>query len=107
MLSNAIMWILLRRPPLPDAPYWPGRRAVSLLDAVAWPAAWATLATQLQQSVGIVGPMIIALAALLGVRRAHRAVLHNHSYHFTTLRCGRAIATLLLLGTVIWMTTAS
>jgi hypothetical protein len=31
------MWMLLVRSPPPDAPYWPGRRWLSAIDAVAWP----------------------------------------------------------------------
>ena len=54
--SNAIMWLVLTRAPLPDAPYWPGRCLLALADAVAWPAGWIALATQLPQPAGIVGP---------------------------------------------------
>lgn len=95
------MWLVLTRAPLPDAPYWPGRRLLALADAVAWPAGWIALATQLPKPVGIVGPVIIALAVLSAVGRVHRASLRNHRYHFTTWRWGRIGAMLLLFGVVI------
>jgi hypothetical protein len=99
--SNAIMWLVLTRAPLPDAPYWPGRRPLALVDAVAWPAAWIAVATHLPQPAGIVGPMIIALAVLSALGRARRAALQNHRYHFTTWRWGRAAAVLLLMGLLL------
>lgn len=99
------MWLVLTRAPLPDAPYWPGRRLLALADAVAWPAGWIALAMQLPQPAGIVGPMVIALAVLSAVGRAHRAVWQNHRYHFTTWRWGRVVIGLLLLGLVLKLAT--
>jgi hypothetical protein len=95
------MWLVLTRAPLPDAPYWPGRRLLALVDAVAWPAAWIGFATQLPKPAGIVGPMIIALAVVSALGRAHRAGLQNHRYHFTTWRWGRAAVVLLLIGLLL------
>jgi hypothetical protein len=95
------MWLLITRAPLHDAPYWPGRRLLALGDAVAWPAAWIVLAAQLPEPSGIVGPMVIALAALSLLGRARRAVVQNHRYHFTTWRWGRVAAMLLLMGSVM------
>lgn len=95
------MWLVLTRAPLPDAPYWPGRQLLALVDAVAWPAAWIAVATRVPEPAGIVGPMVIALAALSALGRAHRAAMHNHRYHFTTWRWGRAVVGLLLMGFVM------
>jgi hypothetical protein len=95
------MWLFLTRAPRPDAPYWPGRRLLALVDAVAWPATWIALATQLPQPAGIVGPMVIALAVLSMLGRVHRAAMQNHRYHFTTWRWGRVVACLLLVGFVL------
>lgn len=95
------MWLVISRAPLPDAPYWPGRRLLALGDAVGWPAACIVLASQLPEPSGIVGPMVIALAALSALGRAQRAVGQNHRYHFTTWRWGRVAATLLLIGFVL------
>jgi hypothetical protein len=100
-LSNAIMWLVLTRAPLPDAPYWAGRRLLALVDAIAWPAAWIVLATRLPEPVGIVGPMVVALAALSAGGRIHRAGWVNHRYHFTTWRWGRVVVGLLLTGIVL------
>lgn len=95
------MWLVLTRAPLPDAPYWPGRRLLSLGDAVAWPAAWIAVATRVPEPAGIVGPMVIALAVLSALGRVHRAAMQNHRYHFTTWRWGRVAAGLLLIGLVL------
>lgn len=95
------MWLVLTRAPLPDAPYWSGRRTLALVDAVAWPAAWIALAMHLPQPVGIAGPMVIALAVLSAVGRAYRAAWQNHRYHFATWRWGRVAAGLLLIGLVL------
>lgn len=95
------MWLILTRAPLPDAPYWPGRRLLALADAVAWPAAWSALVMQFPQPAGIVGPTVIALAALSAVGRVHRAAWQNHRYHFTTWRWGRILVGLVLIGLVL------
>lgn len=92
------MWLVLSRAPRPDAPYWPGRAVLALVDAVIWPAAWIALALHLPQPAGIVGSMFIAVAGLSLLSRTHRAVRRNHRYHFTTWRWGRLAAVLLLLG---------
>jgi hypothetical protein len=95
------MWLVLTRAPLPNARYWPGRRLLALVDAIGWPAAWVAAATQLPQPVGIVGPMVIALAVLSALGRVHRAALENHRYHFTTWRWGRVAVSVMLVGLVM------
>lgn len=105
--SNAIMWIVLARTPRRDAPYWPGRRLLAFADAVLWPVGWIVMATHLPPPVGIVGQVVIALAVLSAIGRAHRAVVYNERYHFTTWRWGRVLIALLLLGAVIKLTTAA
>ena len=97
------MWLLLARTPLPDVPYWPGRRVLADVDAVAWPLVWIALALQLPRPLGIVGSVLIALATLSAFGRVHRALWLNHRYHFTTWRCGRVVAGLLLIGVVLKM----
>jgi hypothetical protein len=71
------------------------------VDAVAWPAAWVTLFTQLPAPAGVIGPMIVAIALIAGLGRARRAVWQNHRYRFTTWRWGRIVAALLLTGLVL------
>ena len=74
------MWLVLTRAPLPDAPHWPGRRLLALVDAVAWPVGWLVLAAGLlHQSTGLwlllsapwllVAILSIGLAQALGRRR--------------------------------------
>lgn len=99
--SNVIMWLVLARTPRPDAPYWPGRRLLALADALAWPAGWVVLATQMPPPAGVVGPTIATLAVLCAIGRAHRALWQNQRYHFTTWRWGRIFAALLLVGVVM------
>ncbi len=99
--EGMIMWILLPRLEPPDAPHWPGRRLLACADAVLWPLAWCVLATQIAPRAGIVGPMVIALAALCAARRIGRAVRLNHRYFFTTWRWGRLALCLLAVALVL------
>ena len=95
------MWLVVARAPLPDAPYWPGRRLLALLDAVVWPSAWIVLATHLPEGAGVFGPMVIALGVLTALARARRALWENHRYHFTTWRWGRLVLALFLIGVLM------
>lgn len=95
------MWIILPRLAPPDAPYWPGRRLLACADAVLWPLAWGVLAMQIAPRVGIVGPMVTALAALCAVRRLCRAVWLSHRYFFTTWRWGQLALCLLAFALVL------
>ncbi|MEO6410068.1 MAG: hypothetical protein ABIO45_15120 [Burkholderiaceae bacterium] len=45
--------------------------------------------------------MVIALSVLLGLNRLHRAVWLNHRYRFTTWRCGKVAAGLMVIGLVM------
>lgn len=95
------MWLLIGRTPAPDAPYWPGRRWLAAVDAVAWPVALTLAFHAASQQLGIVGPMFVAVALLVAVRRAYRAIFANHRYRFTTWRWGQVAAALLLVGLVL------
>ena|SRR5438309_629957 len=92
------MWLVLLRPPRPDAPQWPGRHALALVDAVAWPLAWIAFASHLPARGGLVGGFVVALACLCALTRAWRAVCENHRYFFTTWRWGKPLLWLLMLG---------
>ena len=98
------MWIIFTRAPRPDAPYWPGRRWLAALDAVAWPVAWAVVVARAPMQTGIVGMLSIACTALFAVSRLQRALLRNKRYRFTTWRWGRALTVLLLLGLMMKLT---
>lgn len=95
------MWLVFARTPRPDAPYWPGRRLLALADAVAWPAGWILFATQWPPPAGIVVPMVVALAVLSAIGRAHRALWQNERYHFTTWRWGRVLGATLLVAVAL------
>lgn len=95
------MWLLYARAPLPDAPYWPGRRPLALLDALGWPGLIAAMVSSLSMQTGIVGSLTLALCVLFGVRRCVRALWHNERYQFTTWRCGLTLAVLLAVGAAL------
>ena len=90
------MWLILAREPKPDKPYWRGRGWFAFFDALVWPIALVVAVSCLKVSIGIVGPVVIALAILVAIRRVHRAVCMNHRYRFTTWRWGKVAA-------VLWM----
>jgi hypothetical protein len=95
------MWLILARPPHPDAPLWPGRRWLAVADAIAWPAAWIAAAAHAPFSLGVVGPLLVAFAAWQVVKRLHRAIAMNHRYRFTTWRWGKAVAASLFVGLML------
>jgi|GEM_PF-816008 hypothetical protein len=99
------MWLLVAREPRANAPYWTGRRWLAAVDAVAWPLFWVLLLRQIDAPVGIVGPMVVAVALLVSAERIHRAVWVNHRYWFTTWRWGRIAAGLMLIGMVLKLAT--
>ena len=79
------MWVLISRAPREDAAYWPGRRLLAMLDAVAWPMLWAVA-------------VIKAPFSTVAARRTHRAVFRNERYWFTIWRWGLALAGLAAVG---------
>lgn len=98
------MWLLLAREPRLDAPCWPGRRWLAAVDAAVWPLLWALLFFHAPEPVGIVGPIVTAVALLCALGRLHRALWVNHRYWFTTWRWGRVAVALLLMGMVLKLT---
>ena len=100
------MWLLVAREPRADTPYWAGRRWLAAIDAVAWPLLCVFLFGQIDAPVGIVGPVVVAMAILVSVERIHRAMWWNHRYWFTTWRWGRIAAVLIVIGTVLHLTRA-
>lgn len=95
------MWVLFARAPPPDAPYWPGRRWLAAIDAVAWPAvAWCAL-HELANFGGLVLPLAMALLVVSVARRLFTALLANHLYRFTTWRWGRILTWMLAVGILL------
>jgi hypothetical protein len=91
-------WVIFARAPPPDAIVWPGRRAVALVDAVAWPAAWASFVLGTTVPLGLLGDCALAYRGIAAVQRAYLAVRQNHRYHFTTWRWGLRLVLVLALG---------
>jgi hypothetical protein len=95
------MWVLFARAPPPDAPYWPGRRWLAAIDAVAWPGvAWFAL-NQVASSGGLVLALAMALLVVSAARRLFMALLANHRYQFTTWRWGRFLTWMLAVGVLL------
>ena len=95
------MWLVVAREPKPDAPYWPGRRLLAAVDAAVWPFLWVLVFSHAPKPVGLVGPLVAAVALLCALGRLHRALWVNQRYWFTTWRWGRIAAALLLSGVVL------
>ena len=95
------MLLLLSRTPLPDAPYWPGRRWFAVLDALAWPLIWLLGIAALAIPIGLVGWLVAAVVVWHAAVRSRRAIWLNHRYRFTTWRWGGVIMVLLALGSVL------
>ena len=89
------MWLLFARASPPDAPYWPGRRWLAALDAVAWPSAGWVALTQVPGQRGLVLAVVMSLLVVSAARRLFTALVVNHRYHFTTWRFGRMLAWLM------------
>lgn len=96
------MWLVVARHPSPDAPYWVGRRWLAAADALAWPLLWGLGFWQVPAPVGVVAPMIIALAVVSACSRLHRALWVNHLYRFTTWY--RCCVIAVLVGAVLKLT---
>jgi len=96
--TEIAMWLVFERTRRPDAAYWPGRQALAALDAVAWPLAWVAGTLFVRDRCGLVGAMVVAVAALQALRRLRRALCENHRYFFTTWRWARIVSVVLLVG---------
>lgn len=92
------MWLLVARQPRPDADYWPGRRWLAALDAVAWPAIGVLLIAPHMKRAGVFGAMAAVLLVVWAVRRLQQAVLRNHRYRFTAGWFLKAVIWVLLIG---------
>lgn len=95
------MWLLFARAPPPVAPYWPGRRWLAAIDAVAWPVLVCVGLAQLASSDGLLSAFAMALSALSAARRLFTALLANHRYHFTAWRLVRTLAWMLAVGALL------
>ena len=95
------MWILFAREPLPDRPYWTGRRVLAALDALLWPSLAVLLLAQMPGSPGLLKPILNAVALLAALHRLHVAWFRNHRYRFTTWWVMRMLVVLLLVGVLL------
>ncbi|MCW5656759.1 MAG: hypothetical protein KIT60_03575 [Burkholderiaceae bacterium] len=95
------MLMLFVRQSRPDSAYWPGRRALAAVDALAWPLAAAWFFANLPWATGIVGPFIVAAASLGAAWRLRVATLFNHRYRFTAWTWSVRVAAALTFGAVL------
>lgn len=70
---------------------WSGRRTLAVLDAVAWPAAWAWLLATKVPNGGLTVRWLLALLGCIAVRRVWRAMVDNEYYGFSTWRWGKVL----------------
>ena len=99
--SEGIVWLLISREPRPDFGYWPGRRVLAGLDAVAWPLAAVVVGAVSPLNLGVFGAVLMVVAATIGARRLYRALWVNRRYQFTTWLWGKRLAALLLVGLLL------
>jgi hypothetical protein len=78
-----------------------GRQVLAVIDALAWPGAWALAVLLAPVTMGVVGALVIAAAAMLAVRRVHRAWWHNERYRFTTAVWFPRVLWILAFGAVL------
>lgn len=95
------MWVLFAWAASPDRPYWPGRRWLAAVDAVAWPCLWLFAARSAPVDLGVAGALACAWAVVAAVRRLWTAIGRNHRYQFTTWRWATFLGWLLLVGSVL------
>jgi hypothetical protein len=84
-----------------DVAVWPGRRLLAAVDAIAWPGLWIYLTMHAPFDTGLLGTAVVALAGVLAVLRASKALLRNERYRFTVVRWGRVALGLVLIGFVL------
>lgn len=94
------MFVVITREPTLDMPYWPGRRLLAAVDAVAWPFGVALPVLPVEGGAGLVRPALI-IATLCALFRFVGAVFANHRYRFTTWWCLRGAAVLVLVWAVM------
>ena len=96
------MWMIVMRAPRTAHAYWPGRRLLGAVDAVAWPALICAAALQLPTLVStIVGQLLVAFLVLTAVHRVALAVWRNERFSFATSRVAYVVALLMLIGLVM------
>ena len=99
--SEGIVLLLIPREPRPDFGYWPGRRALASLDAVAWPLAAVLVGAVSPLNLGVLGAVLMVVAATIGARRLYRALWVNQRYQFTTWVWGKRLVLLLSVGLLL------
>lgn len=97
------MWVLFARAPPPDAPYWPGRRWLAAVDALAWPGLIVLALNNVPSSGGLFSALTTAFLVASAVGRLRMALLANHRYHFTAKRWVPPLVRLLLIGMLLRM----
>lgn len=95
------MWVFVARASPADAPYWPGRRLLAAIDAVAWPGSACWALKSLTDKGGLVVALVSTLLILSAARRLMTAVSANHRYRFTASRLARVVVVLALVGILL------
>ncbi|MGY0193855.1 hypothetical protein ACWA7J_02140 [Leptothrix sp. BB-4] len=98
------MWIVIPRRERPVMPYWPGRRLLGAMDALAWPALWMVTLMRVDLPMGGVRPFLLTVLTWFAVSRCWRATFDNSDYTFTTWRWGKVLGGLLLHSWILQIT---
>lgn len=96
-----MMWIIFARAPAPDAAYWPGRRALAALDALAWPVIALVLLSQVRGQAGLLAPFACVICGINALARLRTALWKNHRYKFATWRAARVALVLFIIAVAL------
>ena len=92
------MWFVFAKPPRSDVAYFPGRRLLAVIDAIAWPLAGLLAIPTIPYNTGVMGAVAKALLLLGAAYRCYVAASRNERYRFTTVRWGLLVLGLLVVG---------
>lgn len=95
------MWLVLAPRIRPDVHVWPGRRLVSAVDALGWPAGIAIWIAEVPVETGIVGTVGMACCGMFALPRLARAVFANERYRLTSVWVGKLLGASIAVGAAL------
>lgn len=95
------MWIIVAREPRPDAAYWPARRLLAAVDAVAWPLGAICVLQHGAEPTRLFGATGAAILVLVGLSRLRTAIWFNGRYRFASWLVLKIFGSMAVLGLVL------
>jgi hypothetical protein len=92
------MFIFVAREPRPDSGYWPGRRLLTAVDAVAWPLLGIYTLQTAGEPTRLFGSVAAAVLMLVALSRLRTAICMNIRYRFTSWFALKLFGLLMALG---------